>query len=52
MKQRIVKQKGYTNFHLEEEHITEFDYQPGACKRPYRMIALRKRIRVTQGQLA
>ena len=51
VKQRIVKENGYTNYELEEEHITEFDYQPAACKKPYRMIALRKRIRVTQGQL-
>jgi len=51
VKQQIVEQNGYKSFHLEEEHITEFDYQPGACKKPYRMIALRKRIRVTQGQL-
>ncbi len=36
---------------LEEEHIAEFAYQPGACARPYRMIALRKTIRVTEGQL-
>jgi len=51
VKERIVKQNGYKSLHLEEEHITEFDYQPGACEKPYRMIALRKRIRVTQGQL-
>ncbi len=51
VKQRIVKENGYTNFLLEEEHITEFAYQPGACKKPYRMIAIRKRIRVTKGQL-
>ena len=51
VKQRIVKENGYTNFHLEEEHITEFDYQPDVCKKSYRMIALRKRIRVTKGQL-
>jgi len=51
VKQRIVKQNGYTNFHLEEEHITEFAYQPAACKKSYRMIALRKRIKVTTGQL-
>ena len=39
----------YKSFHLEEEHITEFDYQPGACKKPYRMIALRKRKRHIPG---
>lgn len=51
VRQRIVKERGYTNYVLEEEHLTEFAYQPGACSREYRMIALRKRIRVTKGQL-
>jgi len=51
VKQRIVKENGYMNYELEEEHITEFAYRPAACKQPYRMIALRKRIRVTKGQL-
>ena len=51
VKQRIVKENGYTNYELEEEHLTEFSYQPAACTKPYRMVALRKRIRVTKGQL-
>lgn len=51
VKRRIVEENGYTNLTLEEEHITEFAYQPAACGRTYRMIALRKRIRVTKGQL-
>jgi hypothetical protein len=51
VKQRIVKENGYTNYELEQEHITEFSYKPAACKQPYRMIALRKRISVTKGQL-
>lgn len=50
VKERIVKENGYTNLELEEEHITEFSYKPTACKNTYRMIALRKRIRVTRGQ--
>jgi hypothetical protein len=51
VKQRIVQENEYTNLELEEEHITEFPYQPAACAKPYRMIVLRKRIRVTKGQL-
>lgn len=51
VKQKIVEENGYRSMHLEEEHITEFDYDPAACKKSYRMIALRKRIKVMKGQL-
>ena len=51
VKQRIVKEKGYRNLKLEGEDILEFPYRPGACKRTYRMIALRKRLCVSEGQL-
>lgn len=32
------------------ESYAEFDYQPGACNRTYRMIAVRKDIKVMRGQ--
>jgi hypothetical protein len=32
--------------------VAEFDYQPVACKRPYRVVVLRKNITVERGQLA
>jgi hypothetical protein len=51
VKQQVVQAKGYRDLQLEEEHVAEFPYRPGACARPYRMIVLRKRIRVTAGQL-
>ncbi len=37
--------------HLLEEMIAEFDYQPGACKKSYRMIVLRKRLAIDKGQM-
>ena len=49
-KQRIVKARGYRKLTLTFEDVAEFDYQPGKCKRPYRVVALRKNIRETQGQ--
>ena len=51
VKEQVVVAREFTNLHLEEEHITEFDYTPGASKKTYRMIVLRKTIRVTKGQL-
>lgn len=51
IKQQIVKQRGYKEMRLLYEDVAEFDYQPGACKKPYRMVVVRKTIRVEQGQL-
>ena len=51
IKQKIVEQRGYRTLHTEREHIAEFDYQPGACERAYRMVVVRKEIKVTEGQL-
>jgi hypothetical protein len=50
VKQRIVRERGYKNFILQWEDVAEFDYQPTRCRRAYRMIALRKKIAVEQGQ--
>jgi hypothetical protein len=49
-KEQIVVAKGYRNKKLVSEQIAEFDYQPGKCDRTYRVIVLRKEVRVTQGQ--
>ena len=49
-KEEFVVAKEYRNLILEDEDVAEFDYRPTACKRSYRMIVLRKTIRVMQGQ--
>ena len=49
VKGAIIEKKGYKNLILESEHVSEFDYQPSACKRHYRVVALRKEIRVERG---
>jgi hypothetical protein len=51
VKERIVQERGYKNLVLEEEHVAELPYQPARSERDYRMIVLRKTIRVEQGQL-
>jgi hypothetical protein len=50
VKEPIVRENGYKNFVLQWEDIAEFNHQPQKCGKAYRMIALRKRISVEQGQ--
>ena len=49
-KQRISTERGYVNLELNFEDVAEFDYQPGKCRQPYRVVALRKNISKTKGQ--
>jgi hypothetical protein len=49
-KEKIVERREFKNLHLEKEELAEFDYKPGRCDRPYRMIVLKKTISVAQGQ--
>jgi hypothetical protein len=46
----VVRDKEFKNYILQWEDVAEFIYQPFACKRSYRMIALRKKISVEKGQ--
>lgn len=50
VKKRQVREAGYKNLTLMKEHMAEFEYQPTACNRSYRMVVVRKRIQVEQGQ--
>jgi hypothetical protein len=49
-KPRIVHDRGYLNLELNYEDIACFDYQPGKCKRSYRVVALPKNISRTRGE--
>lgn len=50
IKQAIVEERGYKNLELEHEEYAEFSYRPNKCCRDYRMVVLKKTIRVKQGQ--
>jgi hypothetical protein len=50
VKPEIVRQRGFKTIHLLEEMVAEFDYRPVACKKSYRMIVLRKRLGIDEGQ--
>jgi hypothetical protein len=50
VKEQIVKERGYLNLRLESEQVAEFDYQPVACGRKYRVVVLRKNLSVERGE--
>src|ERR1035437_5709325 len=50
VKEQVVKEKEYKNIRLKSEQVAEFLYQSGQCKRPYRMIALRKNLSIEKGE--
>src|SRR5205823_15115843 len=51
VKPEIVRERGFKTIHLLEEKIAEFDYQPVACRKSYRMIVVRKRLATDRGQM-
>jgi len=52
VKKAIVREREYRNIRLNHEHVAEFDYQPNACEKPYRMIVLRKNLSIERGENA
>lgn len=51
VKEIVVETREFRNMTLEEEHVTELEYTPSKATGTYRLIVLRKQIRVTKGQL-
>jgi hypothetical protein len=51
-KEQVVREKGYKNIKLDSEEVSEFDYQPCACERIYRIVVLRKNLTVERGEQA
>lgn len=51
VKDEIIKEREYKHLVLEDEVYAEFAYQPGKCSREYRVVVLKKTIRVEQGNL-
>jgi len=49
IKQKVVKKRKFKKIQTVCEHIGEFTYQPGKCKKAYRMAVLRKHIKVVKG---
>jgi hypothetical protein len=51
VKEAVVQARGYENLRLCGEEVAEFDYRPTACKKPYRMVVVRKNITRAKGEL-
>lgn len=51
IKDQVVYDREFKKLTTECEHVAEFEYKPGKCTKPYRMIVLRKTIQVVKGQL-
>jgi hypothetical protein len=50
VKEQIVVEREFKNIRLLWEEVTELDYRPTACRKSYRLIALRKNLSVEKGE--
>jgi hypothetical protein len=50
VKRRIIRQREFKELRLQREDYADFEYRPGECKQPYRMVVLRKTISHEKGQ--
>jgi hypothetical protein len=50
VKEQVVVEREYRNLRLNSEDVAEFAYQPGACRRPYRVVVVRKNLSVERGE--
>ena len=50
IKERVVVERGFENIRLTSEDVAAFRYQPGACRRPYRVVTVRKNLSVEKGE--
>ena len=49
VKREIIKERGFKHTEQVKEEVASFPYRPGKCKSPYRMIVLKKYLRITKG---
>jgi len=50
VKERIVRQREFTNIRLDSEDVAEFDYRPTFCEKTYRVVVVRKNLSVERGE--
>ncbi len=50
VREQVVRERGYRNVTLEEEHVTEVSHSPRVCEKSYRLIVLRKSLKIEKGQ--
>jgi hypothetical protein len=52
VKDRIVREREYKVIRTTSEEVFDFEYQPVKCRRPYRVVVLRKNLSVEKGEAA
>jgi len=50
VKDDVVRARGYKVLRQRGEEVFEFTYQPGRCKKDYRVVALRKSLSIERGE--
>jgi hypothetical protein len=50
VKQQVVEEREYEDIRTVKEHVAEFSYQPGKCKKAYRVVVVWKELEVYKGQ--
>jgi len=51
VKERLVKERELENIRLVCEQVAEFEYQPGKCRQPHRVVVVRKNLTREKGDL-
>jgi hypothetical protein len=51
IKPEMVRDREFETIHTLEEMVAEFDYQPVACKKRYRIVVLRKLLGIDKGSV-
>ena len=49
VKAQVVREREFNNLRLQSEQVAEFDYAPTACRKTYRVVAVRKNLSVEKG---
>jgi hypothetical protein len=50
VKEQIVREREFENIRLMSEEVAAFAYQPGKCRKTYRIVAVRKNLSVEKGE--
>jgi len=50
VKQQVVQQRGFKDMRLVDEEVAEMEYRPRACRRAYRLVIVRKNLRVQEAR--
>ena len=50
VKNRIVRQREFEKIRLVSEHVAEFSYRPGKCRKDYRVVVCRKNLSIERGE--